>query len=86
MRFFTTAVSLSLLASFALGAVTPLHEIERFNGPTTGRFIVKVKDGVSKDKLLEKVGPSVTHSWEIVNGFAGANFSTTPPLLIQLAE
>ncbi|KAF8964877.1 hypothetical protein BDZ97DRAFT_1918582 [Flammula alnicola] len=72
MRFFTTAVSLSLLALSALGAVTPLHEIERFNGPTTGRFIVKLKDGVSKDKLrvLAKVGASVTHSWEIVNGFA----------------
>jgi len=86
MRFFTTAVSLSLLALSALGAVTPLHEIERFSGLTTGRFIVKVKDGVSKDKLLEKVGSSVIHNWEIVNGFAGTNFSTAPSLLIELAE
>jgi len=72
MRFFTTALSFSLLAISALGAVTPLHAIERFNGPTTGRFIVKVKDGVSKENLLAKVGPAVTHNWEILNGFAGA--------------
>ena len=72
MRFFTTVVPFSLLAISALGAVTPPHAIERFNGPTTGRFIVKVKDGVSKENLLAKVGATVTHNWEILNGFAGA--------------
>ncbi|KIM35761.1 hypothetical protein M413DRAFT_32226 [Hebeloma cylindrosporum] len=76
MRFFTTALSFALLAISALGAVTPLHTIERFNGATTGRFIVKAKDGVSKDKLLAKVGSSVTHNWEILNGFA-ANLDDT---------
>jgi cerevisin len=75
MRFFTTAVSFALLALSALGAVIPLHAVERFNGPTTGRFIVKVKDGVSKDSLLAKVGSAVTHNWDILNGFAGANIS-----------
>jgi len=77
MQFFTTALSFALQAVSALGALTPLHAIEQFNGPTTGRFIIKVKDGVSKDNLLAKVGPSVTHNWEILNGFAGANILTT---------
>jgi len=77
MRFFTTALSFSLLAVSALGAITPLHSIERFNGPTTGRFIIKVKDGVSKANLLAKVGASVTHNWEILNGFAGTIILTT---------
>jgi cerevisin len=72
MRFFTTVVSFSLLAISALGNVTPLHAIERFNGKITGKYIVKVKDGVSKENLLAKVGPAVTHNWEILNGFAGA--------------
>ena len=72
MRFFTIVVSFSLLALSALGTVTPLHAIERFDGLTTGRFIVKVKDGVSKENLLAKVGPAVTHNWDILNGFAGA--------------
>ena len=65
-------MSFSLLALSALGTVTPLHAIERFDGLTTGRFIVKVKDGVSKENLLAKVGPAVTHNWDILNGFAGA--------------
>ena len=72
MRFFTIVVSFSFLALSALGTVTPLHAIERFDGLTTGRFIVKVKDGVSKENLLAKVGPAVTHNWDILNGFAGA--------------
>jgi hypothetical protein len=72
MRFFTTVVSFSFPAISALGTVTPLHAIERFNGTTTGRFIVNVKDGIRKENLLAKVGPAVTHNWEILNGFAGA--------------
>ncbi|KIM41100.1 hypothetical protein M413DRAFT_445822 [Hebeloma cylindrosporum] len=74
MRFFTTAVSFSLLAISALASVTPLRTIERFNGPTTGRYIIKVKAGVSKHNLLAKVGHTVTHNWEILNGFAGSDF------------
>ncbi|KDR86145.1 hypothetical protein GALMADRAFT_261704 [Galerina marginata CBS 339.88] len=73
MRSFTQLFSLAILAVTALGAVTPLHAVEKFNGPTSGRFIVKVKDGISKASVLQKIhaSGSITHDWDILNGFAG---------------
>ncbi|PFH47792.1 hypothetical protein AMATHDRAFT_6424 [Amanita thiersii Skay4041] len=69
---------LSILTLFSaslpvLGVPTPLRDVTKYNGETTGRYIVRVKDGVSKADLVGQVraNASVTHEWGIVNGFVG---------------
>ena len=82
MRFFTaiiTAVALALPA-FA-SPVAPLHDIDKFSGATTGKYIVKLKDSASKAAILAKINKaSVTHDWGLINGFAGmlARSMTSP--------
>jgi cerevisin len=74
MRFFTTAVaSIALLATPVLGGTTPLRPVEKFNGATTGKYIVKFKIGVSKKIVVNQLGSAVTHDWDssFLNGFAG---------------
>ncbi|KDR82017.1 hypothetical protein GALMADRAFT_135395 [Galerina marginata CBS 339.88] len=67
--------SLCLLAVTALGAIVPLREIEKVDGPTSGRLIVQLKEGASKDAILQHIPQEhVTHNWGIINGFAG-NFN-----------
>ncbi|KDR82019.1 hypothetical protein GALMADRAFT_221908 [Galerina marginata CBS 339.88] len=67
--------SLCLLAVTALGALVPLREIEKVNGPSSGRLIVQLKVGASKDDILQDIPHGhVTHNWGIINGFAG-NFN-----------
>ncbi|CAA7269772.1 unnamed protein product [Cyclocybe aegerita] len=72
MRFFAVSVYISVLAASALAAVTPLRTVEKYDGETTGKYIVKLKDGVSKSTVLGSVRKSsnVTEDWEILNGFA----------------
>jgi len=59
MRFSTALAFLSLAGS-ALSALT----VEKYPGAATDRYLVKVKDEVSKDNLIaqiEKDGGEVTH-------------------------
>ncbi|KAJ3508844.1 hypothetical protein NLJ89_g5537 [Agrocybe chaxingu] len=72
MRFFAVSVYVSVLAASALAAVTPLRTVEKYDGETTGKYIVKLKDGVTKSSVLGSVRKSsnVTEDWEIFNGFA----------------
>lgn len=72
MRFSFSFASLALLVASALGAPTALHTIETFSGDTTGKHIITLKQGVTKADLLKniKAKVSVTHDWEIINGFA----------------
>lgn len=67
MRFTT----LSLLVASAVAAPTAIHTVETFAGETTGRFLVTLKPGVSKASLLNHVNVTVTHDWDLINGFAG---------------
>ncbi|KAF8898765.1 serine protease [Infundibulicybe gibba] len=72
MRFITTALtSLALLAAPIFGAPEVLKTVAKFDGETTGRFIVKLKDGASKTSLINQHNVKTTHDWEILNGFAG---------------
>jgi len=73
MQLLAALGSCSLLAT-ALASVTPLHSIEKYHGETTGRLIVKLKDGASKASLLRQFASSanVTHDWQNFNGFAGS--------------
>jgi len=65
------------VAASALAAAPPLHAVEQYHGETTGRFIVQVKQGVSKDSIVQLVdaGSNVTHNWQNLNGFAGVYIS-----------
>ena len=86
MRFFIAAVaSIAFLAAPVLGAPTPLRQVEKFNGATTGKYIVKFKDGVSKEPMVSQLGSAVTHDWDstFLNGFAGN--SSLPGLHIYVS-
>lgn len=76
MRFFTAVFASIALAApiFASPTSAPLREVERFAGKTSGKFIVKLKEGASKAAIIGKLkaGSKVTHDWKILNGFAGA--------------
>ncbi|KAF9473509.1 serine protease [Pholiota conissans] len=72
MRFISSLFSLALLAVAAVDAATPLRVVEKFHGDTSGRYIVKLKDGVSKSSVLAGIkSAKVTHDWKVINGFAG---------------
>jgi len=58
------------LAVPAFAVPTTLHTVQKFDGQTTGRYIVKLKDGVAKSSVLGQVNAKLTHDWEIINGFA----------------
>ncbi|KAG5653004.1 hypothetical protein H0H81_002757 [Sphagnurus paluster] len=73
MRFFTAVFAAITLAAPVFSSPAPLRTVEKFDGKTSGKYIVKLKEGVSKAKVLGQLkGASVTHDWKIVNGFAGA--------------
>ncbi|KAF9535407.1 serine proteinase 2 [Crepidotus variabilis] len=74
MRFFSTSLALITLATSAIAAVTPIRSIETYKGETTGRHIIQLKQGASKDSVLANARLSkeaITHDWDIINGFAG---------------
>ncbi|KAG5639229.1 hypothetical protein H0H81_005303 [Sphagnurus paluster] len=75
MRFFTIVFAAATFASPLLAAPSPRRgiEIQKFDGQTSGKYIVKVKSGVTRADLFSKLGlnTTVTHDWKVLNGFAG---------------
>ncbi|KAF9468269.1 serine protease [Collybia nuda] len=73
MRFFTAVLAAIALAAPVFGTPTNLRTVERFSGKTSGKYIVKLKDGASKSAVLGQLkgGSAVTHDWKLLNGFAG---------------
>ena len=73
MRFFNSLVALltASLAGVALAAPTSLKSIEKFDGETTGKYIVKFKAGVSRRKWVNKLKATPSAEWDIINGIAG---------------
>lgn len=63
-------------------APSPLVKVQMAKEAVAGRYIVTLKDGVSREAAVNtfsrKAGgiSPVTHQWEIINGFAGT-FSAT---------
>ena len=82
MRFLAIPIAVTILAASALAVASPLHAVEKYHGETTGRFIVQVKQGVSKDSIVQLVdaGSNVTHNWQNLNGFAGVYICLINPL------
>ncbi|KAF9442747.1 serine protease [Macrolepiota fuliginosa MF-IS2] len=74
MRFLSFSIAtFALFAASVFGAPAAIHTIETFDGETTGRFLVTLKPGVSRASLIKqlKQNTTVTHEWDIINGFAG---------------
>jgi len=70
----------SFISFLALVGVTNALTIEKYQGPTTGNYIVQLKDGVSKASILSNIKAGngrITHDWSIINGFAGMLWSST---------
>jgi len=69
---------LALCVLPAFSAPSPLVNVQKANEPITGRYIVTLKGGASRETninaLSRKVNDtlSITHEWDIINGFAGS--------------
>ncbi|KAF8063398.1 serine protease [Lyophyllum atratum] len=70
MRFFTAVLAAVALAVPAFASPATIHAVQKFDGQTTGRYIVKLKDGVAKASVIGKLKAKTTHEWEVINGFA----------------
>jgi cerevisin len=73
MRFFTAVFTAIALAAPIFASPAPLRTVEKFDGKTSGTYIVKLKNGANKATVLGqlKAGSKVTHDWKLLNGFAG---------------
>ena len=59
-------------------APTPLHDVRKFDGETTGQHLVLLKPDASKAELLAKLrtmNANITYDWDFINAFAGASES-----------
>ncbi|KAG5647967.1 hypothetical protein DXG03_007001 [Asterophora parasitica] len=63
------------IATPALAVPSPLRNVEKFSDKTSGKYIVKVKKGVSRAALFSKLklNTAVTHDWKDPNGFAASS-------------
>ncbi|KAG5633351.1 hypothetical protein DXG03_007539, partial [Asterophora parasitica] len=72
MQFFTAVFAAIALAAPVFAGPAPLRAVEKFGGKTSGKYIVKLKEGVTKSKVLGQLKNSkVTHDWSVIHGFAG---------------
>ncbi|KAG5633832.1 hypothetical protein H0H81_004981 [Sphagnurus paluster] len=71
MQFISAVFAAIALAAPAFAAPTaPTHAVQKFQGATTGRYIVKLKDGVAKSAVFGTKKVKLTHDWTLLNGFA----------------
>jgi len=68
-------LALSILPVFS--APSPLVSVERAEDPLPVRYVVVLKEGASRLDTIDSINAtsSITHEWDIINGFAGT-FST----------
>ncbi|KAG5636054.1 hypothetical protein H0H81_009251 [Sphagnurus paluster] len=73
MHFLTSIVATITLAVPIFASPVLLHPIQKFDGEITGKYIVKLKNGIPLANVLgQLVGARITHSdWTIINAFAG---------------
>ncbi|GLB43175.1 putative peptidase S8 family protein [Lyophyllum shimeji] len=71
MHFATTVFAAIALALPVIASPPLLHSIQKANGETSGKYIVKLKHGVSKDDIFSQLNvENVTEQWTLINGFA----------------
>jgi cerevisin len=74
MHLFIPPLLLSLLAVTAVNAASlQPRTVQKYDGDTSGRYIVKFKDGISRSSALAGIEHrvNITHDWEFINSFAG---------------
>ena len=90
MKFLTLSAYVALLCSVASAAVisSPLRTVEKTDGAKTGRYIIKLKDGVSRSSVLKKIRLSgnTTTDWTVFNGFSGELDTASLDLLRASAD
>lgn len=69
---FTSGILLALVTS-AYASPAVIHTVETYAGETTGRFLVTLKAGVTRSSFLQRLvqNATITHEWDLINGFAG---------------
>ncbi|PFH47791.1 hypothetical protein AMATHDRAFT_6423 [Amanita thiersii Skay4041] len=72
MRFSVFAL-LALFAAPGIAGPTPLRDVLKYSGSTTGKYLVKLKSTASKAALINQIraNATITHDWTLLNGFAG---------------
>ncbi|KAG6816027.1 hypothetical protein H0H87_009273 [Tephrocybe sp. NHM501043] len=71
MHFFTAVFAALAIIPAVFAAPSRMLAVEKYDGETTGNYIVRLKDGVARSSFLDAANFTVTHQWDIINGFAG---------------
>ncbi|KAG6849857.1 hypothetical protein C0991_010987, partial [Blastosporella zonata] len=71
MHFSNAVLAALALVLPVLAAPNPAVTVQRSDGDTTGRYIVKLRNGVPRSSVLNSMNITATHEWTIINGFAG---------------
>ncbi|KAF6748693.1 serine protease [Ephemerocybe angulata] len=72
MRFSAVFATLAVLLTVPLALAAPpsLKSVERTSGAKSGKYIVKLKAGVSRKQWIKKLKLNSAVDWSLVNGFA----------------
>jgi len=71
--FTKNLVILALCILPAFSAPSPLVSVEKAEEPVAGQYIVLLKEDANRQTSIDSINAaSVTHEWDIVNGFAGS--------------
>ena len=71
--FTNNLVILALCVLPAFSAPSPLVTVQKANEPVAGRHIVVLKEGANRQANTDPFDPSsITHEWDLINGFAGS--------------
>ena len=67
---FADLVILALFVLPAFSAPSPLVRVQKAKEPIAGRHIITFKEGANFQANIDST--SITHQWDIINGFAGS--------------
>ncbi|KAG6908515.1 hypothetical protein DXG01_004367 [Tephrocybe rancida] len=70
MHFLAVLASALTLIIPVLAVPTKLLDVEKVDGKTTGRHIVRLQDSVNTTSFVQANNITATHQWNIINGFA----------------
>ncbi|CAA7263099.1 unnamed protein product [Cyclocybe aegerita] len=71
MHFFTASLAtLAILVTPIVAGPDALRAVETYAGATSGKYIVKFKEGVSPKAWAKRLGLSNAVDWNIINGLA----------------
>jgi len=66
-------IILALCVFPAFSAPSPLIKVQKAREPIAGRHIVILKESASRQANIDPFdASSITHKWDIINGFAGS--------------